>query len=106
MKRYIPWMLAVVFLAAAIYFFALLIDVGISVDDAQARTAQLQERGEISLELIKRGWIGEPKATLLSMTEDLERRGVTVKNYPQEVEVGEIVFSISGDKIVDVRYMD
>lgn len=106
MKKYIPWALTALFLAAAVYFFALLIDAGISLDSARSRNDQLQERGKVSLELVKRGWIGESKASLLGMAESLEKNGVIVKSHSETVEVGEIVFSISGEKVVDARYMD
>lgn len=106
MKRYIPWVLAVVSLAAAVYFFVLLVDAGISLDSARARTSQLQERGGVSLELLKRGWIGESRANVLSVAEGLEKKGVIVKNYPEIIEIDGIVFNISGDKVIHVSYMD
>ena len=92
--------------SAAVYFFVLLIDAGISLDGARARTDQLQERGKVSLVLVKHGWVGGSRANLLNMTKCLEKYGVIVMNHPEAVEVGEIVFSISDDEVVDVRYMD
>lgn len=106
MKKYIPWVLNAIFLSTALYLFVSLVDAGISLDGARARNDQLRERGRVSLELVRLGWVGRSRVDLLRSVDDIKIEGGVVKNGPDFVEVGEMVFSISDNKVSDVRYMD
>jgi hypothetical protein len=106
MKKAIPWVLAATLLIAAVYFFVLLVDAGISIDGARTRADRLQGRSELSLYFLKKRWVGESRAEVMGAAKELEQKDVIVKNYSDVIEVGDIIFDISNDKVSDIRYMD
>lgn len=106
MKKFIPWVFSLAFLIAALYFFILLINAGISMDGAQSRADRLQERSKTSLYMLKKKWVGEPRSAVLTASKKLEIEGEIVKDYPEVIEVGDIIFDVKDGKVSDVRYMD
>src|SRR5687768_5665413 len=106
MKRWVSWGVAALLVVVASYFGLLLLDAGVSLDNARSEVNRLRERSGFALELIRREWLGKSVATVESLSEEFRRKGVIVSVQAGTITIDDVIFDIEAGKVRSVRYID
>ena len=107
MIKALPWIFFGAALSAAFYLFVLLLDAGITLDNARSYSTRLRERSDLALSIIRRDWTGKDVALVVALSKEFEEQGVISKRTKEgSFEIGDFIFEIDGDVVTGVRYFD
>jgi DUF4097 and DUF4098 domain-containing protein YvlB len=93
-------------MAANIYFVSLLINVGSVTDDARSETLRQIERNRVALLIMQNDWIGQDISKLNEFVNKLDKENIIIKHNDGSVEIHDIIFTFSNNKIINVAYWD
>jgi hypothetical protein len=105
MKTKLLWLALLTTILVSVYLTSLLLDAGISLDGARSHGQRTQARSELALTFLAEKWVGASKEDLLNSAKKLPEN-VIIKEHNEIVEIGDIKFEISNDKISSIDYID
>jgi hypothetical protein len=92
-------------ITANIYFVSLLVNAGSATDDARSETLRQIERNQIALLIIQNDWIGQDISKLNEFIDKLDKENI-IKHNDVSIEIHDIIFTFSNNKIINVAYYD
>ncbi|SEK65077.1 hypothetical protein SAMN05428989_0537 [Pseudoxanthomonas sp. GM95] len=104
MKK-LPWALLAISAAFNLYLIYLLLDSSLSLDDSRSSITFLEERGELTREILKKYWVGKPADEVGLLAEEMSPKGVVCKKTEEgSFEIGELKFVIKNGVVAKVEY--
>lgn len=92
-------------IAVNVFLLYRLFNTAISLDHCRSEQTFLQKRTAGALAVIDDMSDGTPKEEVVSIGKALSKQGVIVKEYPSEVQIGDIVFSFKEGEVSTVDYI-
>ena len=89
-----------------IYFVSLLINISSATDDARTETLRQIERNKVVLLIIQNDWIGQDISKLNELISKLSKEDIIVNYNDNSIEINDIIFTFSNNKITNVAYWD
>jgi uncharacterized Fe-S cluster-containing protein len=80
-------------------------DTAISLDYARAEQSALKKRTLQAQVILSDIASGSSREEILEIADNLSKQGLIVKEHPNEVKVGDIVFKFKGENLSSVEYI-
>jgi hypothetical protein len=105
MKRLV-WLALLFSVAGNAYLFYLLVDAGVSLDDARSEVDVLWNRRKETLKILQHDWVGKSVDELSDLEREAEAAGIPLGTEGENREVGDFIFYVERGTVVDVRDLD
>jgi hypothetical protein len=88
-----------------IYLVSLLINIGSATNDANSEKLRQIERNQVALLIMQHDWIGQDISKLNKLINKLDKK-IIIKYNNSSIEIHDMVFTLSNNKIINVIYLD
>lgn len=106
MMKKIPWILFGMSLLVGICLLGLLLNGGVALDDARSEVIRLRERNNLALSIVRNDWLGQNKASIVNLSRELKKKGVNVGFEDNNLKIGDFIFVMKDDSVINVNYID
>jgi len=83
----------------------IILDSQVALGDAQTRVKLLRARSDLSLQLMRKGWIEKDAEDLKAYVGELKLQGFPVKSQGNNFLVGDVLFTTQEQEVIGVRYI-